>query len=208
MKVFGIGLNKTGTTTLGSCLEYLGFNHLSCRRDLLVCYRSNDLETIFSVIDNHSSFEDWPYPLMYREIYDRYGDQARFILTTRRTPSIWIDSLKRHAVSTHPDLHCRLLAYGFNYPHDHEREHIAFYEQHNADVRAFFSANADRKRLFLDLCWEHGDGWHELCHFLNRPVPDRPFPHLRKGSEIVADPVLKLANERRILAERQAVPLR
>ncbi len=29
MKVFGIGLNKTGTTTLGLCLQHWGFRHKS-----------------------------------------------------------------------------------------------------------------------------------------------------------------------------------
>ena len=34
-KIFGIGLNKTGTTTLGRVLKDMGKKHCSCRLDIL-----------------------------------------------------------------------------------------------------------------------------------------------------------------------------
>jgi hypothetical protein len=67
-KVFGVGLNKTGTTTLGVCLRSLGFRHVSCRRDLLESFRNRNLERVFAVADAHDSFADWPWPLMYGEL--------------------------------------------------------------------------------------------------------------------------------------------
>jgi hypothetical protein len=30
------------------------------------------------------------------------------------------------------------------------------------------------------VCWENGDGWKELANFLEKPVPDQPFPHINK----------------------------
>jgi len=42
MKIFGIGLNKTGTKTLGRCFEALGRNSLSFRADLLSQFRVGD----------------------------------------------------------------------------------------------------------------------------------------------------------------------
>src|SRR5437016_2770727 len=130
-KVFGIGLNKTGTTTLTECLKQFGYRHLSCRRDLLIALREGRLDDIFAVIDQYESFEDWPYPLMYQELHARYPD-AFFILTTRTSPKVWIESLKNHSLHTHPTAHCRKLAYGYDYPHGFENEHIAIYEAHNA----------------------------------------------------------------------------
>ena len=71
-KVFGIGLNKTGTTTLASCLIELGYRHMSVRRDLLVGWFNGNLEPLFQVCDEYDSFEDWPYPLAYKELFYRY----------------------------------------------------------------------------------------------------------------------------------------
>src|SRR5579859_2611094 len=102
-KIFGIGLNKTGTTTLGACLTRLGYRHGSCRRDLLIAYREGRLDEIFAETDRLDSFEDWPYPLIYRELFFRYGEGAKFILTRRATPRIWLRSLMRHALRTNPD---------------------------------------------------------------------------------------------------------
>lgn len=178
-KVFGIGLNKTGTTTLGMCLKQLGFKHLSCRRDLLLAYRENRLSEIFAIIDQYESFEDWPYPLMYRELLNRYGSTAKFILTTRSSPAVWLDSLKSHALRTDPDNHCRLLAYGHNYPHGQEQQHIDFYNNHNQAVREFFSERGASSQL-AEMCWEAGHGWIELCSFLALDVPAVEFAHANK----------------------------
>jgi hypothetical protein len=57
-KIFGIGLNKTGTTTLGQILKSFNFNHLSARKDLLIKFRNGDLEGCFREIDKFDSFED------------------------------------------------------------------------------------------------------------------------------------------------------
>lgn len=180
-KVFGIGLNRTGTTTLGTCMQILGYRHLSCRKSLLRKYRRGELEEVFAVIDQHESFEDWPYPLMYREFADRYPD-AKFILTVRRSPEAWVESLKSHSLLTSPKGSCRRLAYGYPYPHGVEAEHIAIYERHNAEVPAFFESRGEAGRL-LTLSWEAGDGWAELCDFLGEAVPDTPFPRSNVTAE-------------------------
>ena len=87
-KVFGLGLIKTGTTTLGVCLRHLGYNHQSNRRDLLIDVRHGEFGQLFEVCDQFDSFEDWPYPLIFRELYERYGDGARYILTVRASADI------------------------------------------------------------------------------------------------------------------------
>jgi hypothetical protein len=52
----------------------------------------------------------------------------------------------------------------------------AFYENHNAEVRA--AASAER---FVD--WAPGDGWAPLCEALGVPVPEEPFPHLNTRAD-------------------------
>lgn len=157
-KVFGIGLNKTGTTTLAASLRILGYErHSGYRHDLLVHYRNGNLEPIFCVLEAHESFEDWPYPLMYREIYARYGTSARYILSTRTSADVWLASLKWHALRTDPDSHSRRLSYGFNYPHGFEAKHLAMYEAHQREVLDFFR-NQGADDVLLQVCWERGDG--------------------------------------------------
>ena len=182
VKVFGIGLNKTGTTTLGLCFRSLGYNHLSCRRDLLVAYRAGRKEEIFSTINKYDTFEDWPYPLMYADLFERYRD-AKFVLTVRRDAQTWLRSLRRHSLSTHPFHHCRKYAYGYEYPFGHEEHHLEFYKRHNAEVKAFFADRAARDRLLI-LCWENGDGWPELARFLGKKAPNTEIPKANAAKRI------------------------
>jgi hypothetical protein len=181
-KVFGIGLNKTGTTTLGTCLERLGYDHVSCRADLLADWRAGRKDTVFAVTDAHQSFEDWPWPLMYRDLSARYGTDAKFILTLRRSPEVWLRSLKMHALQrTSVRGHCRKLAYGYSYPHHAEAEHLEIYRRHQADVMEFFETAGASAQLRV-LCWETGDGWDALCDFLGHDRVDWPFPHDRRAA--------------------------
>jgi len=186
MKIFGIGLNKTGTTTLGRCLEMLGFKkHVSVRFDLLAKYREGSLDEIFSVADQNESFEDFPWPLMYRELYLRYGDGARYILTKRASSQDWLNSLKRHSLKTSRNNHCRLLAYGYAYPHGLEYYHLSFYQRHNQAIKDFFVKQRS-EHLLLEISFDSGDGWDKLCGFLGLSVPNAQFPHENKGNVAVS----------------------
>ena len=181
MKIFGIGLNKTGTATFGACMRALGYRHRKhepgSRRRMLLAYAEGDLSEILSEIDKYDSFEDWPYPLLYRELLEICGPRGKFVLTVRRSADHWLESLKAHSLTTLPNHHCRKLVYGHDYPHGNEREHGNFYETHNREVTAFFDEMNASSQL-IELCWERGHGWSELCGFLGSPVPSIPFPHL------------------------------
>ncbi len=182
IRVIGVGLNKTGTTTLAECLRILGYKkHVSVRRDLLAEYRRGQLDNVFKVIEENESFTDWPFPLMYREIFFRFGDRARYILTKRVSALKWLESLKKHSLRTLPDQHSRLLAYGYNYPHGVEEYHLDFYERHRYEVVNFFGRH-NSEHLLLEVSWDAGDEWARLCEFLDKPIPEEPFPHANKNS--------------------------
>ena len=188
-KVIGIGLNKTGTKTLRACLNALGYQkHVSVRPDLLVKFRGGHLDDVFDVVEKNQSFEDWPYPLMYRELFFRFGDGARYILTKRINGAAWLNSLKRHCLRTAPDGHLRLLAYGHNYPHGLEEYHLNFYDRHNHDVVEFFKKH-DAEHLLLEVSWDSGDRWEKLCRFLGRPIPALPFPHENTGDTNIPEDI-------------------
>ncbi len=179
-KVFGIGLNKTGTTTLGQCGRILGLRCTSCNRTLLEDFRlRSDLSRIISVVEANDLFEDWPWPLLYREL-DRLFPGCKFILTVRADETRWLKSISQHSLRTNPFKHCRKLAYGFSYPFRHEQAYLDFYRTHNQNVREYF---ADREEDFLEVCWENGYGFGKLCTFLGLPDPGVPVPHANKGSE-------------------------
>ncbi len=179
-KVFGIGLNKTGTTTLGQCGRILGYHCTSCNRPLLkdVVMRK-DLSRVQRLVDQYNFFEDWPWPLIYKEIDGLYPG-SKFILTTRKSPQIWLNSLKKHSMKTGPFRHCRKLAYGYSYPFKREKEYMDFYLQHNMAVRNYFKY---RENDFLEICWENGDNFEKLCRFLNKDVPHVSLPHANKASD-------------------------
>ena len=177
-KVFGIGLNKTGTTTLGQCARILGYNHTGYNRKLLkdVVLR-NDFSGIETTVNNYEFFEDWPWPLIYRQLDSRFPG-SKFILTTPKDAVTWFNKLKNHSMKTHPVRHARRLSYGYDFPHNHEQEHLDFYARHNAEVCEYFKNRGDD---FIKLCWENGDGFAALCGFLGRDVPDIELPHANKG---------------------------
>ncbi len=173
-KVFGIGLNKTGTTTLQHCGTALGYHCSGSSRQFLKEVKiRNNLSNLEKHVDYYDLFQDWPWPLLYREV-DRIAPGSKFILTVRRNEQAWLESLKKHSMRTRPIRHSRKIVYGHRYPHYYPDEYLAVYRRHNDEVRSYF---ADRQNDFVELCWEHGDGWDKLCGFLGKEIPDAPFPH-------------------------------
>lgn len=176
-KVFGLGLSKTGTKSLQQALVSLGYSNRSWDPELLIAWHQGNIDSIFAVTDAYDCVEDWPYLAAFRELMDRYGASARYVLTTRKNPAIWLDSVIAHADRVGPDydLH-RRIAFGYEHPRGHEREYLDFYDRHNADVKAAVS-DRNLESCFAELCWESGDGWDELCGLIGQAPPARPFPH-------------------------------
>ena len=69
-------------------------------------------------------------------------------------------------------------------------------------MRTYFAARS--RAPFIELCWEKGDGWAELCGFLGVEAPDAVFPHIRPN-ETGTDPKIIAANRRNIEAQRATI---
>ncbi len=180
MKVFGTGLNKTGTKTLGACFQILGLKNHSYDLELLRQYAEREMEPVFRVADQFDSFEDWPWPLLYKQFDQRYPD-AKFIHTLRQSPEKWFDSLCRHALRTGPT-EARKLVYGYEMPQENPGHHINFYIQHNKAVCHYFNERPDK---LLVITWENGVTWNQICRFLNiTDIPDLPIPHKNQSSAL------------------------
>lgn len=181
-KVFGIGLPKTGTTTLGAMLRRLGYDHAPYDPDLIRRVALGERDALWRCVAAHQSFEDWPWPAVFEEV-DRATPGALFVLTLRKDPATWLASSQRHMrlnIERYgPDGvgPARMLSetlWGPINPLDHPERMCAFYDAYAARVRAHFRDRPDR---LLELCWETGDGWAELCRFLDRPLVEGPLPH-------------------------------
>jgi hypothetical protein len=127
---------------------------------------------LLKIAEQYDSFEDFPWALMYEQ-FDRKFPGTKFILTRRIDGETWFRSVCNHSRGTGPHEVNRHV-YGNELPYGQQAEYIAIYEHHMSEVRAYFK---DRPEDFLEVCWEEGDGWSEICGFLGFDVPDMPFPH-------------------------------
>ena len=152
-KVFGIGLPKTGTTTLGHCLKTLGFHHYDTpwplRMQMLEEWLHDDSSTIRKAIQEFDSFEDIPWPCVYKTVNKDYAN-SKFILTVRKDGKTWLDSLKYHALTAAPNTrYSRKLLFGYPYPQRHEAFFVECYERHRRDVHDYFRGREN----FVEVCW-------------------------------------------------------
>lgn len=174
MKIFGIGLSKTGTTSLASALELLGYQ----TKDYpgLAHYAPGDLSSIDpALLEDYDALTDTPIPSFYRELDARYPD-AKFILTVRDTEG-WLKSCKKQFTQKLADkqneAHNRLFMDLYDTTVFDEAKFRAGYEHFVKGVQDHFR---DRPGKLLVLNVTGGDGWEALCAFLGKPVPDMPFP--------------------------------
>ena len=168
-KVFCIGFQKTGTTSMNSALTYLGYSVLSTRMDLVYKAITGNLKPIMNIIEKYDAVEDTPFPILYKELDKEFPD-AKFILTVRDSNK-WITSLISHFKDGYTTM--REFLYGSGYVKGNEENCIKVFEQHNKDVQEYFKDRQD-KLLVLEI----GDpeSWKKIGEFLNEPIPDIPFP--------------------------------
>ncbi len=175
-KVFGLGLSRTGQSSLGHALRILKYNHYGSNYHAFLRAKCGDMSLMKKIVDNYESFEHHPYPYFYKEL-DQLYPNSKFILTTRITPEKWLNSLQHTDEALTPDLHLwiNLLVYGYTKITDQNRKHfIDYYNKHNQTIRDYFK---HREKDFLEVCWEKGDGWEEICNFLSKKEPGINFPH-------------------------------
>ena len=178
-KIFGLGFSKTGTKSLCECFRILGYKCapygiIGMLEDLTI---KGDFSRVFAVARMWETFEDLPWPLVYREI-DHEFPGSKFILTMRKDPETWLRSYIRQAERWPGQFAVRKMAYGYDNPHGYEKEHIKLYNDHIEHVKRYFKNRPDD---FLVLNWEEGDGWEKLCAFLGKEVPNVALPHSNIG---------------------------
>jgi hypothetical protein len=195
-KIFGIGLSRTGTSSLAVALGALGYRSVhwphDCitREQLLRHYRRNNKALRLTVVDTNDCVTDTPIASVYRELDKQYPD-SRFILTLRNQPE-WLDACERFwkvviaKVYRESDPHyvryvraVNRRVYGqFDFNRD---EFSLAYDKHVENVMSWFRAERDRL-LIINIC--AGDKWDKVCQFVGRPVPKDQFPHFNKAGMV------------------------
>ena len=164
MKFFGLGLQKTGTTSLGDYYEHCGIRRL-CGGSISLSQHvlRNQYHHLDPFLSSYDGFEDAPWFMIFEYLYSRYPN-AKYILTVRFDPLIWLKSFIRHTQLYGPQFPFR-QAYGYASPVGHEREFIDHYLSHIRRVESFFSSNDSS---FLRVCLEDPSAHDELVSFLGR----------------------------------------
>lgn len=174
-KVFGIGFQKTGTTTLGVIFDKLGyrvagydqFRHLANRETLSF---EEVEELALTIAQDHDAAKDSPWSILYKSL-DQAFPGAKFIHVVR-DPDAWIKSAVRD-FGDHPNA-MREVIYGTRFPKGNEEAWLARYNRHNTEVAAYF---ADRPEDYLAIRLEDGGVNYEIvCNFLGEKVVGRGTP--------------------------------
>lgn len=183
-KIFCIGLNKTGTTSIGDALSILGYNRLGWRPNLspqlTLRWHEKNLEQLIGITNKFNAFEDIPWCFVYKEMAEIYPN-AKFILTIRKDTDTWLKSITKH-MSGKGNWVGHYLIYSSYDPENDKDLYTSRYEAHNEQAAAFFK---DMPQKFLTMCFENNDGWSKLCDFLGfSTMPNLPFPHSNKSQTL------------------------
>lgn len=190
-KVFGLGLSKTGTTSLGDALNLLSIKtiHYPFDRQTYSELRSGNYN--LTILKEYQAIVDTPVAPFYAQL-DKIFPGSKFILTVREIES-WLCSIKKHREvmrprkSRNPDYerfrdYMSAVVYGsLDYNEDRYR---FVYEMHVKNVLSYFDKKPE-DLLVMNIC--NGDGWKSLCSFLGVPIPAVPFPHSNQGMSFLAN---------------------
>lgn len=177
-RVFGIGLNKTATTSLHEALTLLGYESLHwggppVRRRVEAALAAG--RPLLSGLDpRYDAFSDIEALSENFALLDRQYPGSRFVLTVRDVDG-WVASRRRHVEENRRrkaagEYHGTFL----DVDEPAWREH---WHRHVDAARAYFAGRAD----FVEVDLTADPGWEPLCTLLGRTPPAVAFPWANRG---------------------------
>lgn len=200
-KIFCVGRNKTGTTSIKAVFEGLGFDVAPQREAEILTdnyYFCGNFIPIINYCKKHQAFQDVPFS--YPEVYKLLAlafPRSKYILTVRDNSEQWYSSITRfHAkrfggghVPTVGDLKAaRYVRKGYMYnivrvhgtpdndPYNFEIM-TAHYESYNDAVRRYFSSG---KSSFLEINISSSEAFSQFSRFLGLETDITEFPWKNK----------------------------
>jgi len=174
VKVFGIGLSKTGTTSLARALEILGYRVKDCLG--ITKYLKGDITSIDkTALESYDALTDTPIPNFYQELDKKYPG-SKFILTVRDMDG-WLKSCKKQfnqkLAEKRSDAANQLFLELYDTVTFDEEKFRSGYKNYTESVLEYFK---DRPSDLLVIDISKGEGWEKLCPFLNKPIQKTIFP--------------------------------
>lgn len=172
-KVFGIGLSRTGTSSLAKALQMLGYRAIHYPK----------LNHIFELANKYDAMTDTTVCVSFEEL-DRRFPNSKFILTTRNLKSWlksseWFFSLDKVLKSpryrrtgkllSEQQIYLRETLYGAKF-FNREKYKQGFLDYHKK-VYDYFDD-------ILTINIGKGDGFKQICKYLGKPMVYKHFPHL------------------------------
>ncbi|MCO6441319.1 MAG: hypothetical protein J5I81_09590 [Nitrococcus mobilis] len=200
-RVFCIGPNKSGTTSLGAFLASAGFRVAPQSKGemLLHDWARGDFRRLIKLCRQYEAFQDVPfsYPNTYRALFEAFPD-TKFILTKRNSAEEWYQSVIRfHAkivgkgrVPTADDLKAfpyryvgwlwdaQRLRYGIDEQTLYDPEiYKAAYRTHLKEAVAYFS---DKPGHLLEVNLSDPQASEKILEFLELTDLSLQMPHLNQ----------------------------
>jgi hypothetical protein len=201
IRVIGAGIGRTGTTSLKTALELLGFRKCYHMEELannpshvpfwMAVAHGQDInwDDIFSGYQAAVDLPTYPY---YEELMTYYPD-AKVILTVR-DPEEWYDSASQTIFRFPTGLKMLVLKFISLFNKQLKNFLVIAPVVQKIGLEDFFGNNVSKEnaiRVFNQhnalvqesvpperlLIFDVKQGWEPLCAFLEVPVPDKPFPH-------------------------------
>ena len=195
LKIVGAGFGRTGTLSMKSALEILGFgpchhmmevfgkpDHIALWQDAADC-KQVDWETVF---EGYNSAVDWPVCTFWEQLAEQYPESK--IILTLRDPDKWYDSViatifrgwlgeTKETTDPHALMVTKLILEDTFGGDVSNRQHaISIFNKHNQRV----IDTLPKERL---LVFEASQGWEPLCDFLEVPMPDEGYPNSNSTSD-------------------------
>jgi Sulfotransferase domain len=194
LKVVGAGFGRTGTLSLKSALQKLGFGpcyhmmEVFPRPDHVAMWHRLAFENQIDWDALFAGFQatvDWPAARWWREIAAYYPDAK--VLLSVRDPEAWyksmIETIYQPMKATAPDdapnlmrlqnqmVRKAVLNETFDNRFEDKAHALEVFDRHTQEVR---HAITPSRLLVFDV----RQGWEPLCRFLDVPIPEEPFPRL------------------------------
>ncbi|UJW30472.1 sulfotransferase family protein [Saccharothrix sp. AJ9571] len=198
VEVIGAGFGRTGTLSLHSALETLGYGPCHHMREVLgnadataawAKALRGDRDALRAAVDGYRATLDFPACLLWRELKELFPE-AKVLLSVRE-PESWYRSaaatifdpvmeqvVAKLSAGDSPmtaEMMAAMADRGFG--HRGKDETIAWFLRHNEEVQAAVPA----EEL---LVYRVTEGWEPLCEFLGAEVPDEPFPRVNDTAEV------------------------
>ena len=197
--IIGAGLGRTGTLSLKSALETLGFGpcyHMMeviqnpTHAALWAALAGGEDAVLGEILEPYAASVDWPGATYWREMIDLYPD-AKVLLSLRDGES-WhrsvMNTIYKAMTTEMPDdvpEHIKtqgrmvrdvIFEKTFGGKLGDPEHAIAIFDAHNKSV--IDTVPADNL-----LVYRPGDGWEPICSFLDVPIPDEQYPHVNSSED-------------------------